>query len=258
MHEEQFDWCQWAAFFTNRRDRPLPELKACDLYSSLPSSLATSLAIFQLGESGGGTIIEQARHSSIKAIDGQYADAMALFVAEEHRHAEILAFCVSALGGSLIRTNWTAKLFVAARRLIGLRLKVLVLLAAEVVGICYYHLLASRLPQCDIELMLEELVADELSHLQFHCCFLRSQAHSNWRRAIFVVVWRATMLAAAVAVIIDHRKALRDLGLDIGTVWRRWMEYSRLAENQVTSDPNSASCRAAILGQSSVTSGNSN
>ena len=100
----------------------------------MPGSLARSLAVFELGESGGGTIVEQARRSGIEAIDDDYADALALFVDEEHRHADILAICVRMLGGTLIRKNWTATLFVFARRLIGLRLKILVLLAAEWVG----------------------------------------------------------------------------------------------------------------------------
>ena len=233
MPAERIDWRQWGKFFETRRDRPVPQPNASGLCSELPASLAESLAIFQLGESGGGTIIEQSRSSSIRAIDGHYADAMELFVDEEHRHADILASIIAALGGTLIRRNWTARLFVSARRLIGLRLKVLVLLAAEVVGICYYHLLARQLPQCDIKTILEELVSDELSHLQFHCCFLRSQANSSWRRAIFILVWRATMLAAAITVLIDHRHALRDLDLDISIVWRRWMRYSRLAEDYV-------------------------
>jgi len=235
MQGEQPNWKQWYELFARRSDRPMPEPEAAGRYSEMPASLAKSLAIFQLGESGGGTIVEQARCSSIGAVDGHYADAMALFVEEEHRHADILATCVRTLGGSLIRKNWTAQLFVVARRLIGLRLKVLVLLAAEVVGICYYHLLASRLPPCDMKLMLEELVRDEQSHLQFHCCFLHSQTRSAWRRGLFLVVWRATMLAAAVAVLIDHHRALRDLGLGVGIVWRRWMSYSRLAERFVTS-----------------------
>ncbi len=238
MTAERVNWCEWCDFFSKRSDRLMPAPEANDMYLKLPKSLAESLAIFQLGESGGGTIISQARHSRIREIDAYYANAMALFVDEEHRHADMLASCVHALGGTLIHRNWTAKLFVSARRLIGLRLKVLVLLAAEVVGICYYHLLSSRLPPCDIKSMLAELVSDEKSHLRFHCCFLRSQATSPWRRGIFVMVWRATMLAAAISVTIDHRDALRDLDLDISTVWHRWRDYSRIAEEIVTSrDP---------------------
>lgn len=226
-------WREWKEFFLGRSKRPLPAAAPLRRYRNLPQSLAASLAIFQLGESGGGTVIEQARASKLRHIDDDYAEAMALFVEEEHRHADILALCVDQLGGELIDKNWTARLFVAARRLIGLRLKVLVLLAAEVVGICYYYLIACQLPVSPIRDWLEELVADEQSHLDFHCDFLRMQADSPWKRAVFIVTWRATMLLAAVVVMVDHRAAMRDLGIERRTIWRRWMTYSRLAERLV-------------------------
>jgi len=50
-------WENWARFFAVRSNRALPALKQDQDYSTLPDSLAKSLAIFQLGESGGGTII---------------------------------------------------------------------------------------------------------------------------------------------------------------------------------------------------------
>jgi len=230
-------WRRWYHFFAARRDRRLPPLDSSDRYSNVPASVAKSLAIFQLGESGGGTVIKQARRSSVKGVDAVYADTMALFVAEEHHHAEILAICVRNLGGSLIHKNWTARLFVFARRLMGLRLKVLVLLAAEVVGICYYHLLATRLPKTRLQALLVQMVEDERAHLHFHCCFLRTQTFNGWRRWLFVLAWRATMAAAAIVVLIDHRRALRDLDISYSTVWRRWMAYSGLAERLVTGAP---------------------
>ena len=233
MGKQRVNWQEWKAFFAKRADRPTPNVDHAQNHVSLPLSLARSLAIFQLGESGGGTIIEQARASGIAEINDDYADAMALFVAEENRHARILAECVNALGGDLIEDNWTAKLFVGARRLIGLRLKVIVLLAAEVVGICYYHLLGQQMPACRAKDLLAELVRDETSHLYFHCQFLRTQTTSISRQLVFKIVWRMTMLAAAIVVMIDHRAALRDMSLDVATVWHRWMSYSRLAEQLV-------------------------
>jgi len=232
---ENFDaqWRVWRLFFEGRSTRPMPVPEQSTTYSSLPESLAKSLAIFQLGESGGGTIIKQARVSRLPQIDADYAAAMALFVREENRHADILALCVRQLGGQLIQKNWTARLFVSARRLIGIRLKVLVLLAAEVVGICYYHLLASSLPNSQMKDWLTELVADEQSHLDFHCCFLRDQANRPWKRWLFIVTWRSTMLLAAVAVLIDHRAAIKDLRIGKKVIWRRWMNYSELAERLV-------------------------
>jgi len=233
MQTEIINWARWQQFFAGRSERQLPELETPEDYSTIPESLAKSLAIFQLGESGGGTIVEQARQSPIRDIDDHYADAMQLFVKEEHRHAEILAICIRNLGGNLIRQNWTARLFVFARRLVGLRLKVLVLLAAEVVGICYYHLLATRLPPTRLKSLLAQLVNDERAHLHFHTDFLRTQTKSTWRRAVFICAWRATMAAAAIVVLIDHRQALRDLDLKSSTVLRRWIAYSNLAERLV-------------------------
>ena len=229
------DWKKWRTFFAERSCRLLPDPFADEpQLSSVPKSLRRSLAIFQLGESGGGTIIAQARKSGIAGIDDVYADAVALFVEEEHHHGELLACGVRMLGGELIRKNWTARLFVIGRRLMGFRFKVLVLLAAEVIGICYYHLLASRLPPSQLKNLLESMVADELAHLDFHCCFFRTQTTSRWRLTVFRIAWRTLTRVAAVAVLLDHRRALRDLHISAGTVWRRWMSVSRHAETLVS------------------------
>lgn len=234
MTDTNVDWGKWRDFFAARSGRGLPSLEDPQDYRGVPDSVARSLAIFQLGESGGGTIVDQARNSGIRTADAQYAEALQLFVAEEHRHAEILAICVRNLGGSLIRRNWTADLFVFGRRLLGLRLKVLVLLVAEVVGICYYHLLAARLPPGRLRSLLAQIVEDERAHLHFHCSFLRAETRGPLRRFLFKTVWRVVMLSAAVVTLVDHRAALRDLELPVGDAWRRWMILSRTAEWLVT------------------------
>ena len=229
-------WHDWRVFFEKRAKREFPSLDLRTDYSNMPTSLARSLAVFQLGESGGGTIVEQALFSDLPGVDTDYAEAVRLFVEEEHRHANILAMCVRLLGGRLIQRNWTARLFVWGRRLIGLRLKVLVLLAAEVVGICYYSSLAGQLGPGPIRRWLGELVSDERSHLEFHCAFLRMQANTPWKRRLFVLAWRIVMLAAAAAVMIDHRETLKDMGLDRRLVWQRWMAIGHQAEQLVVGD----------------------
>jgi len=236
MANEKSTWDVWAKFFVKRSNRSLPALEQDRDYSDLPASLARSLAIFQLGESGGGTIIRQALHNNLPEIDEYYAAAMALFVEEEHRHANILAMCVRLLRGNLIRDNWTARLFVFARRLIGLRLKVVVLLAAEVVGLCYYHLLAVHLPPSRLRDQLLDIVEDERSHLYFHCDFLRSQTAKRWQKRVFSLVWRVIMASAVLVVAIDHRAAIRGLDIGLKTVIARWNAYSGLAEALVVSD----------------------
>ena len=237
MGIEYRSWEDWEKFFADRSYRPLPALEQDLDYSALPKSLARSLAIFQLGESGGGTIVAQSFCNSLPGLDEHYGTSMAYFVEEEHRHANILAMCVRLLGGTLIGSNWTARLFVFARRLMGLRLKVVVLLAAEVVGLCYYHLLAVHLPQSRLRSQLLEIVEDERSHLYFHCDFLRVQTPTAWRKRVFVVIWRFVMVSAAIVVALDHRHAIRDLGIGTKQVFGRWKSYSKLAEQLVLSNP---------------------
>ena len=227
-------WKHWHDYFRQRAGRPLPELDLATDYSALPDSLADSLAVFQLGESGGGTVITQARVSRLPGVDADYAGAIEYFVAEEHRHANILAMCVRMLGGCLRRSNWTARLFVIGRRMMGLRLKVLVLLAAEVVGICYYRAIASALPASPLRTWLMQIVDDERTHLEFHCAFLRSQLRGPLHRAVFMAAWRSVMVVAAVVVMLDHRRTIRDLGLGFRRSWHRWMAIGALAEQLVT------------------------
>ena len=234
MAAQYTNWSHWKAFFAARQQRPGARILADEPgLADVPASVARSLAIFQLGESGGGTVIEQARQSRLPSVNADYAESIALFVGEEHRHAELLACCVRALRGRLIDSNWTAKLFVFGRRLIGLRLKILVLLAAEVVGLCYYRLLGSSLPNGELGNVLREIAQDEKAHLEFHCDFLRAQMRSDMHRRLFVVTWRALMAAAALVVLADHRGALRDLGIPAGRAWRRWWAYSRIAESRI-------------------------
>ena len=222
------NWTYWRKRFETRANRELPTLDTSADYSELPASLARSLAVFQLGESGGGTVIEQANESALDSVNEDYAEAVRLFVAEEHRHANLLAMCVRLLGGELIRKNWTQRLFLFSRRLIGLRLKVLVLLAAEVVGICYYSSIAAKLGPGPVRRWLSEMVEDERSHLEFHCLFLQSQVTSAWRRRLFTAVWRIVMVTAAIVVMIDHRQTIKDLGLGFRCTWQRWMAFSQM------------------------------
>lgn len=230
MQETRSDWTGWRQLFEARADRALPALEADHDYTQLPRSLARSLAVFQLGESGGGTVIRQARQSRLPGVDADYARSLELFVAEENRHANVLAMCVRLLGGKLIRRNWTAKLFVFGRRLMGLRLKILVLLAAEVVGLCFYRLIAERLPPGSLKNWLLDLANDELDHLHLHCEFLRSQMQHPLQRLAFVAAWRGLMFLSGLVVLIDHRRTLRDLDISRNAVRSLWNLYSRDAE----------------------------
>jgi hypothetical protein len=206
-------WSSWRRHFESNAARPVPAVDGSGVPGDWVRPLVRSLAIFQAGESGEGRIAREIDRVGLPGIDDDYRAALKLFVREEGRHAKILATAVRALGGELRRKQWSERLFVGGRRLLGVRLKLLVLLAAEVVGIGLYGALAERLGTCSIGQALRELCDDEAMHLEFHCEFFRTQTASRWRRGVFSGVWWAVAAAACATVLVDHRATLRALGV---------------------------------------------
>lgn len=208
-------WSAWRRHFEGQRRRALSRrIAPGPLPAARAAALAWSLARFQIGETGEGRIVAQVARASLIGIDDDYRRALALFVAEEGRHAAILAMLVRALGGRLLRATWTERLFVRCRRLAGLRFKLLALFAAEVVGVAFYRALAATLPAGAARAALLEMARDELAHLRFHRCFFRMAAPYGWRRALFLGAWHLLATAATVVVLFDHRRTLQALGVD--------------------------------------------
>lgn len=205
------EWSEWRRFFKARAGRPLPPLVADHDYDYLPRSLARAIAVFQLGESGGGSVVGQAATSGLPGAGPGYAEALRLFCAEEQRHANILAMCVRLMDGELLASNWTDRLFVGARRLLGVRLKIMVLLAAEVIGIAFYRMVAERLPPGAMQDWLMDIVGDEESHVSFHEAFLAQQIKGFKEYLLFLVTWRAVLKAAELSVLLDHRRCFADM-----------------------------------------------
>ncbi len=221
-------WSFWRAHFERNRRRPLPPI--CDV-AALPAAparaLAWSLARFQIGETGEGRIVGSVARSRMAAIDDDYRCALALFIAEEGRHAHVLALMVRALGGRILRGTWTERVFVVARRLLGIRCKLMMMFAAEIVGIGFYGALAAHLPRCPTRAALEQIAGDERAHLLFHRQFFALAAPGGWRRALFRAAWAVVAPAAALAVLWDHRGTLRALGIPARGLRRRLFDLIR-------------------------------
>jgi hypothetical protein len=208
-------WSDYLRHFEQNALRPLPVVSPEELDAQKVKALARSLARFQLGEAGEGRIAHQIDGARLPAIDDDYRAALKLFVREEGRHARVLGLIVNALGGKLLEKQWTERLFVRARRMVGIRFKLLVLLAAEVIGIAFYGALATKVPGSWAK-ALEQLCHDEEVHLDFHCHFFAQQPGlGGW---LLRAAWRPLGWAAALTVLVDHRPTLRVLGLT--GVWR--------------------------------------
>jgi hypothetical protein len=199
-------WTAWRTHFDANFTRPLPEAAPPPLDGQAQQALARTLALFQRGETGEGRLAHEIDGVQLPGVDADYRHCLKRAVAEEGRHARILARMVQGLGGTLVQSNWTEALFRRARRLLGVRFKLVVVLVAEVVGGAFYGLLARALPDSALRCALEELCADEAAHLRFHRQFLQLQAHRPLAFALLrAAYWPIASLA--IAVVLGHHGA---------------------------------------------------
>jgi hypothetical protein len=228
-------WSSWRAHFETNADRPLPA--GPDDVDTMPAAwraaLCRSLARFQLGEAGEGRVAKEIDRVVMPGVDADYRASLKLFVREEGRHARILAGMVRALDGELLHHDWTERLFVRGRRVLGLRAKLLVLLVAEVVGLGFYRLLAGRLGDCEIGRQLAQIAGDEEAHLEFHAAFFRTQTRDTAGRWLFKLGWWTVGTLACAMVIADHRGTLRALGIPRASAVQRFAALLRRVDAAV-------------------------
>ena len=209
------DSSAWLEHFErNRLHRPEPDWRRPTPFPPhLTAPLARSLAHFQLGESGeGATLLVEARRTWPD--DPDYVAALALFVAEEQEHARLLQRLVGRLGGTLVATHWTHRCFRGLRRALGVTFEIQTLLIAEIIGTAYYRLLRSTGDPV-LRQVCELMLRDEGPHLRFHAdrVVVTQLRWGLLRRALWTAQFRLLFRAAVTAAWIDHRPALRALGV---------------------------------------------
>jgi hypothetical protein len=199
----------WLTYFegNRRKRRDIPMNRCVTLDRRDASSLLCSLRRFQVGESGDGAHLLQ---SATALGDPVYLRCLRLFVAEEQHHAQLLARAIDLLGGETLASHWTDRAFVFLRRRAGLRLELLVLLAAEIVGLAYYRALRDGVPDSTLLLISRQMVADEEAHLAFHCQALQRLLDRlpPWRRMLARTAWVWFARGAALVAWHGHRQAL--------------------------------------------------
>src|SRR5687768_1192810 len=103
-----------------------PGLKS-EVSASLQALLIESLGRFQHGEAAGGRIHAEIAQHPDRALDLGTRRAVQLYIEEEWRHARELASIICALGGHTQHEHWTNDAFTFARRILGLRTKLMTL-----------------------------------------------------------------------------------------------------------------------------------
>jgi hypothetical protein len=206
-------WAAWLAHFEQNASRPLPTITgATGVSPDAVDVLSRSLALFQLGESGEGRTAHQIRKTPFPNTDATFHDAVGLFIAEEGRHARVLARAVKGLGGTLVRWSAASALFTFGRRLAGMQWKMVALLTAECGGKAYYEMVASRLGEGALRDALAQIARDETQHLRFHASFFGVGIRKIWRRVAFGLAFGLMSLGAVAVLAMNHGKALRAIG----------------------------------------------
>jgi hypothetical protein len=229
------NWNKWLKHFKKNALAPVRE--SIETISSLSDekliALHRSLAIFQLGEAGEGRIAKQIDSVNIFGVNNTYRECIKLFVKEEGRHGRILALMVRSLGGKIIEHNWTESLFSFGRRLLGIRLKLLVLLAAEAVSVVFYKIFIRELPLSGMRAALIEITRDEEFHLRFHQEFLKIRMETILHKTIFKLIWRLITLLAFIVVILDHHKSLTVFGISFSRTYQDYFKIARSVEEEI-------------------------
>ena len=229
------NWRKWLKYFQKNAFARVRD--TIEPISNLPEekliALHRSLAIFQLGESGEGRIAKQIDFVHIFGVNETYRKCLKLFVKEEGKHGRVLAVMVRSLGGKILQHNWTETLFSFGRRLLGIRLKLLVLLAAEAVSVVFYKVFIRELPLSGMRAALIEITRDEEFHLRFHQEFFKLRLNSFFSKLIFKLAWRGVTLLAFIVVILDHRKSLLVFGISFLRTFEDYFKVVRGVEEEV-------------------------
>lgn len=196
--------------------------------AQLHPAVIASLQRFQLGEDGDGrNLIDKAAATG----DRTYAAAVRLFVAEEQNHARLLARLLTAAGATTLSGHWSDTVFVRLRRLLGLRLELMVLMIAEVIALRYYRALRDGSRDPLAHEVAARILADEERHVPFHIHRLHQEFRhlSPLAQLLTVGAWWTLMLGTVIVVAVDHRCALKDMGLAGGRFLSEVLKQFRAA-----------------------------
>ena len=201
-------YAPWLEYFEGRRGRPLASDPPA-AFEELPGreAIARSVARFELGESGDGARI---RRLAAETMEGDYARAIDLFVQEEQQRARWLGTLRERFGGERLESHWSDHAFVLLRHLGGLRRELCVLLAAELIALTYYRVLALAYEDPLLRAICDRILLDERGHVAFHRATLSNEfaGMSPPARTAAVLAWRAFVAATAKVVAWDHREVL--------------------------------------------------
>jgi hypothetical protein len=203
--------------------RSIPSVVSDQLHAAEQRLIASSIAIFQLGEQaeGAGLLAAAERFGRARNLPA-LARIVELLIREEQRHAALLRGFMEDHRIALKSRDWTDRIFRRVRRLAGLELYLYVLISAELIGKVYYRALEAATACQRLKVLCRILVCEELAHVGFESellLALRARRPAPVR-ALMRLAHSSFFLGTAAVVWLTHRAVLRRAGYGAGSFLR--------------------------------------
>jgi demethoxyubiquinone hydroxylase (CLK1/Coq7/Cat5 family) len=215
----------WKKYFEeNARHRVEPDWsRPCTLERQEQAILASSLACFQLGESGGGNHLFQKAEGRVSK---QHVELLQMFIREENEHARQLARLVERFGGTLIRKHWSHGCFSFIRQALDFDWEIQTLLCVELLGSAYYYFLGLQSRDPVLREACRLMVQDEIQHLAFHLEYFQQhqKRRTFWRKTLWRWQFKAMLRIICAAAWLDHGRCMRHFGAN----WTTFMNKVEL------------------------------
>jgi hypothetical protein len=217
------DWIQY--FRSNSAEPELPWNDGYRLTGAERLAVIESIQQFQLGENAQGRrLLERAA-----ALNGEYVQALRLFIREEQRHSALLGRFLATQGAGCLRRHWVHSMFRGARGWAGLELRMRVLATAEVLAIPYYTALREATGSPLLRSICGRILAEEAEHLRFQAfTFGRlGPKRSRLLRLAIGTIQRLFLGTTMLLVWAEHKLVFRAGGYSLKRIWQQ-----SLAEGQ--------------------------
>jgi hypothetical protein len=223
---------RWCAYYRANREKllDLPWEEEVRLTEAERATITKSVQDFQLGESSDGrNLIRAAREYAAASGDGDYPEAIRLFIAEEQRHSGDLGRFLTKADIPLLTRTWTDTIFRWLRRLAGLELFLTVLVTAEMIGKVYYKALRKATGCLLLRRLCEQLLRDEMKHIRFHVerLALLRRDRPRWK-VIWAQAWHRFLFGGTCLVVWwRHRAVFKAGGYRFRRFWAEaWNEIN--------------------------------
>ena len=216
------DWVRY--FRANRAEPCLPWDDGYRLSGAERTVVIQSIQQFQLGENAQGRrLLERA-----EVLDGEYVQALRLFIEEEQRHSALLGRFLAIQGACCLRQHWVHAAFRRLRGWAGLELRMRVLATAEVLAIPYYTALREATGSPLLRSICSRILMEEAEHLRFQA-FTFGQLglrRAALLRALTRAVHRCFLMATTLLVWTEHRLVFRAGGYSLRELWRQTLNQA--------------------------------